>query len=113
MRFKLENINNIQHADINLDGIAVITGVNESGKSTIARVLCAVCAINDKKVNSLFYDEDITLINTQGHVVLADQNKTYSLSFSKGYKFKTRTPVSNNDSIVLNRTLLKLKGILY
>lgn len=112
MKFKLENINNIQHADINLDGIAVITGSNESGKSTIARVLCTVCAINDKKVHNLFYDEDITLINTQGHVVLADQNKTYSLSFSKGYKFKTRTPVSNNDSIVLNRTLLKLKGVL-
>ena len=52
MRFKLENVNNIQHADINLDGIAVITGM--TGKSTIAKAVCAAYEINIALDRTLF-----------------------------------------------------------
>ncbi len=39
MRLKLENIGIIEEADIRLDGLTVIAGENDSGKSTVGKVL--------------------------------------------------------------------------
>lgn len=39
MQFKLKNINKIEEATLNLDGLTVISGVNDSGKSTVGKVL--------------------------------------------------------------------------
>jgi predicted ATPase len=42
MRLKLQNIGIIEEADINVDGITLIAGQNDSGKSTVGKVLYAI-----------------------------------------------------------------------
>ena len=42
MNLKLENIGIVQSADINIDGLTVIAGENDSGKSTVGKVLYAL-----------------------------------------------------------------------
>ncbi|MEA1917777.1 MAG: AAA family ATPase [Campylobacterota bacterium] len=42
MRLKLNNIGIIKEADITLDGLTVIAGENDSGKSTVGKVLYAI-----------------------------------------------------------------------
>jgi predicted ATP-dependent endonuclease of OLD family len=42
MRLKLQNIGIIEEADINIDGITLIAGQNDSGKSTVGKVLYAL-----------------------------------------------------------------------
>ena len=39
MKLKLNNIGIIKEADIKIDGLTVIAGKNDSGKSTISKVL--------------------------------------------------------------------------
>ena len=39
MKLKIENFAKIEEADIQLDGITVIAGLNDTGKSTIGKVL--------------------------------------------------------------------------
>ena len=46
MNLKIENILSIKKADIAIDGLTVIAGVNDSGKSTIGKALfCLVKSI--------------------------------------------------------------------
>lgn len=42
MRFEVKNVGKIRHADIKLDGITVIAGENNTGKSTIGKMLYCV-----------------------------------------------------------------------
>lgn len=42
MHLRLENINKVASADIRLNGLTVITGVNSSGKSTIGKMLFSI-----------------------------------------------------------------------
>ncbi|OJH12547.1 conserved hypothetical protein [Flavobacterium psychrophilum] len=42
MKLKLQNIGIIEEADINIDGITLIAGQNDSGKSTVGKVLYAL-----------------------------------------------------------------------
>ncbi|MDQ7089612.1 MAG: hypothetical protein Q9M50_03075 [Methylococcales bacterium] len=39
MRLKLENIGMISHADIRLDGLTIIAGENDTGKSTVGKLI--------------------------------------------------------------------------
>jgi predicted ATPase len=55
MRLKLQNIGIIEDADINVDGITLIAGQNDSGKSTIGKVLYALIRgvnIDEESFNS-------------------------------------------------------------
>jgi len=46
MQLKIENILSIKKADITIDGLTVIAGINDSGKSTIGKALfCLVKSI--------------------------------------------------------------------
>ncbi|GEJ31923.1 TPA: AAA family ATPase [Flavobacterium psychrophilum] len=51
MKLKLQNIGIIEEADINIDGITLIAGQNDSGKSTVGKVLYAL-------IRSVNIDED-------------------------------------------------------
>lgn len=72
MKLKLQNIGIISACDINIDGITVITGQNDSGKSTIGKVLYAIIRalnnddkyFNESKLNFLQkkLDEILNLI---------------------------------------------------
>jgi predicted ATP-dependent endonuclease of OLD family len=55
MRLKLQNIGIIEDADININGITLIAGQNDSGKSTIGKVLYALIRgvnIDEDRFNS-------------------------------------------------------------
>lgn len=61
MKLKLQNIGIISSCDINIDGITIITGQNDSGKSTIGKVLYSIIRalnnddnyFNESKLNFL------------------------------------------------------------
>ena len=42
MRIRIENVAKINDADINIDGITVIAGSNNTGKSTVGKALFAL-----------------------------------------------------------------------
>ena len=42
MKLKIENFAKIKEADIKLDGITVIAGLNDTGKSTVGKVLYSI-----------------------------------------------------------------------
>ena len=42
MKLKLQNIGIVEEADINIEGITLIAGQNDSGKSTVGKVLYAL-----------------------------------------------------------------------
>ena len=55
MKIKLQNIGIIESADINISGITLIAGQNDSGKSTVGKVLYSIVRslnINEKSFNS-------------------------------------------------------------
>jgi predicted ATPase len=55
MKIKLQNIGIIEDADINIDGITLIAGQNDSGKSTVGKVLYALIRgvnIDEQRFNS-------------------------------------------------------------
>ena len=52
MHLKIENILSIKKANINLNGLTVIAGANDSGKSTVGKALfCLVKSIAMAKSN--------------------------------------------------------------
>jgi len=55
MNLKLKNIGIIKKADINIDGLTVIAGENDSGKSTVGKVLYAIMKSisKDKKISTI------------------------------------------------------------
>lgn len=63
MRLQIQNIGKIKYADLKLDGITVIAGNNNTGKSTVGKTVFAL-------FNSLFrigeklFDQRVQLINT-------------------------------------------------
>ena len=79
MHIKLENIGIIKESTIALDGLTVITGKNNSGKSTVGKALYAlldaVCDLQDKaKKDRLYY------IRTKGIVVFNSPYKKVYLA---------------------------------
>lgn len=48
MKFELSNINKIKHASVEVGGLTVIAGINDSGKSTVGKTLfCTIKAITN------------------------------------------------------------------
>lgn len=46
MKLTIENIGNVKHAEIEINGISVIAGQNGTGKSTISRSLFSIFSAN-------------------------------------------------------------------
>lgn len=61
MRLKIQNIGMIEYADVNLDGLTVIAGENDTGKSTVSKVLYSV-------IKSFSKDDKISLLNLQDNL---------------------------------------------
>ena len=67
MQIELSNINKIKHASIEVVGLTVITGINDSGKSTVGKALfCAIKALSSSEGDSFEYKTRIVreCINT-------------------------------------------------
>lgn len=45
LRFSLRNFAKVREADVILDGITVIVGENNSGKSTVGKALYSLCSV--------------------------------------------------------------------
>lgn len=72
MRIKLKNIAKIMEADINMDGISIIAGNNNIGKSTILKSIYV--AVNtfrnsNEKIfsNQINFGSDISLASIEVH----------------------------------------------
>lgn len=60
MELKIQNVNKIESADIQLNGLTVIVGENDSDKSTIGRVLfSAIKALVNTKANKVKKQEEL------------------------------------------------------
>lgn len=58
MNLKLENIGIVKRADINIDGLTVIAGENDTGKSTVGKVLYSI-------IKSISKNKNIPIVNIQ------------------------------------------------
>ena len=60
MELKIRNVNKIKSADIQLNGLTVIVGENDSGKSIIGRVLfSAIKALVNTKASKIQKQEEL------------------------------------------------------
>ena len=67
MQLRLQLINKIKKADITLKGLTVIAGANDTGKSTVGKVLFTIIkALN----NVMGYDENIRLRDLKRKFIL-------------------------------------------
>ena len=93
MHIKLENIGIIKESTIALDGLTVITGKNNSGKSTVGKALYAlldaVCDLQDKaKKDRLYYIR--TYLKDIGNVFFDVTIKDYKVTNDGNPFFFTR-----------------------
>lgn len=71
MRLTIQNIGMIKNADIKLDGLTVIAGENDTGKSTVGKVLYSI-------VKSISKEYEISQLNLQNNF-----NKYFDADISK------------------------------
>ncbi len=92
MRLKLQNIGIISSADINIDGITLITGENDSGKSTIGKTLYSIIrsfnsieeSFNDSKLSFISKKiEEISSILIRGKVRSEADSKILNKAISQ------------------------------
>ncbi|WP_271406250.1 AAA family ATPase [Tenacibaculum soleae] len=92
MRLRVQNIGIIDTADININGITVITGKNDSGKSTIGKVLYSIIrALNNNDAS--FNDAKSNFIDTKTEEIL---------------NLIARAKSSNEEDSLIIRDLIKL-----
>jgi predicted ATPase len=77
MKIKLQNIGIIEEADINIDGITLIAGQNDSGKSTVGKVLYATIKGFNQDL-SLFQEEKNRMIAFYYQDILKELKKNWS-----------------------------------
>lgn len=63
MKLKISNFAKIEEADIKIDGITVICGDNDTGKSTIGKVLFAIFSSNYNSVKRIQNEQGLNVIN--------------------------------------------------
>jgi predicted ATPase len=81
MKLKLQNIGIIEEADINVDGITLIAGQNDSGKSTVGKVLYALIKGFNQDEN-LFREEKNRAMIGYYQDILKELKKIDSLNIS-------------------------------
>lgn len=75
MRLELNNILKVKKADIKLGGLTVLTGVNDSGKSTVGKVLFTIlkaannARLRDKDNTIISIENKLSFISKQFHLI--------------------------------------------
>ena len=63
MKLKISNFAKIEEADIKIDGITVICGDNDTGKSTIGKILFSIFSSNYNSVQRIQREQGFSVIN--------------------------------------------------
>ena len=63
MKLKISNFAKIEEADIKIDGITVICGDNDTGKSTIGKILFAIFSSNYNSIKRIQNEQGLSVIN--------------------------------------------------
>ncbi|MCI9843260.1 AAA family ATPase [Flavobacterium pectinovorum] len=82
MKIKLQNIGIIEEADINIEGITLIAGQNDSGKSTVGKVLYSIIKGFNQNIN-LFLDEKNNRIIYRYQDILKELKKNVSIDITE------------------------------
>ncbi|MDI6048691.1 AAA family ATPase [Flavobacterium sp. XS2P24] len=82
MRIKLQNIGIIEEADINVDGITLIAGQNDSGKSTIGKVLYSIVKGFNLNEN-IFYENKNRIVSYYYQDILKELKKNWNEDISE------------------------------
>jgi len=91
MNLKLENIGIVKKADINLDGLTVIAGENDTGKSTVGKALYSII----KSISNNGKLSKDNLINNFNSYFNSDISDNGKIRFSKD-KSKIDINILNN-----------------
>jgi len=85
MQINIKNIGILPKAKIILDGLTVIAGENDTGKSTIGKVIFSIIkAHNSKSMNTMLNLVFDSQISNQGEVIIEDKGiPIYSVNFSE------------------------------
>jgi predicted ATP-dependent endonuclease of OLD family len=84
MRLKLENISMIRYADIKLDGLTIIAGENDTGKSTTGKLIFSLIKAFNR------YEQDLNESKTDRLLELAEKNY---FQLRKSYNFEEQVEI--------------------
>jgi predicted ATPase len=105
MKIKLQNIGIIEDADININGITLIAGQNDSGKSTVGKVLYSIIKGFNQDVK-LFYEENNRMISSYYQDILKEFKKNFSEDITE-----YQTKEINDDWILKIEELITTESI--
>lgn len=86
MKLKLENIGMIHHADIKLDGLTIIAGENDTGKSTVGKLIFSLIKAFNR------YEQDLNESKSDRTFELIE--KTY-FQLRREYDFKENSDIKD------------------
>ena len=119
MELSIKNIGKIESADIQLDGITVICGENNTGKSTVGKVLFCVfnsCYNMDSNISSqinfkLMYNIELIIRNAARNKIFHNSESTVDVINEKLFDFNSKefikfiTCLSDNKEIGVKQVL--------
>ncbi len=88
MKLQLRNIGMIEEADVSIDGLTVIAGENDTGKSTVGKALFLSLASHHIHGHPLKYAQMVELLfgsfitYSDGRITLSEDNKKFEAEFS-------------------------------
>lgn len=112
MKIKLQNIGIIEEADINIEGITLIAGQNDSGKSTVGKVLYSIIKGFNQDIN-LFHEEKNGMIIFHYQNILKELKKNDPTNINE-YQTKeiNATWIKKIESLIESELFIDSKKII-
>lgn len=102
MKLKIKNFAKIKDADINIDGITVIAGENNTGKSTVGKILFSL--FNSlSNIDEKILEERLKEIESTNRIII--QNNTSDIEMSRGMVSRSALNISRRIRIKIKETL--------